>query len=363
MMLLSGLIPPRASAQDEKSEPPQNSPSYLMRMERFRTNEHVCVLLRGDGQYHLENELLEETEVFEGSLALPDLQKVERLLDSDELFLLSQEKLVAPLIGIQDDLLLTVVRPGHLQTLTFHTPESRKPYETSLNPLLKWLEDLRKEKHVQLTEDAGKNNCLPPAKIEFSTRTAATTTKPPAADSSNTPRSTESDRTKDAAIVPVFTVRLIQSRIDTRDAETSCLIFYPDGRYHRERKNQHIGDKKVTIKIFEDFLHADEVQQLRQILDAPELQSRPYLEAPRVGSFREIEVTLLIVPRGDHIQKLEFWKYVEGFGIGSVDIQNNGMKLLKPFNQWLKSNIEDRKQAPLSSVAPNGCEPVNASNP
>jgi hypothetical protein len=69
-------------------------------------------------------------------LALADLQKLERLLGADELFQLTQEKIVMPMITVDNDkLLLSVLRPGYWQNLTLPDSESRKPLQQSLVPL------------------------------------------------------------------------------------------------------------------------------------------------------------------------------------------------------------------------------------
>jgi hypothetical protein len=45
------------------------------------------------------------------------------------------------------------------------------PYHESIVPLVDWLEELRKIKNrVKLREEAARNNCLPPPKLELKTR-------------------------------------------------------------------------------------------------------------------------------------------------------------------------------------------------
>src|SRR5438128_6340041 len=81
-----------------------------------------------------------------GVLALADLQKLERLLGADELFQLTQEKIVMPMITVDNDkLLLSVLRPGYWQNLTLPDSESRKPFQQSVVPLVKWLEEMEKQ--------------------------------------------------------------------------------------------------------------------------------------------------------------------------------------------------------------------------
>src|SRR5438128_12216165 len=78
-----------------------------------------------------------------GVLALADLQKLERLLGADELFQLTQEKIVMPMITVDNDkLLLSVLRPGYWQNLTYLTPKAESPFSNhwfpSSNGSRKW---------------------------------------------------------------------------------------------------------------------------------------------------------------------------------------------------------------------------------
>jgi hypothetical protein len=154
--------------QDSSATPP----SYLMRLVHAHVYENDCVLVRGDGQYHLERETAQKTEIFEGMLPLPELQKVEHFLSADELLALNEDKLLKPSsAGPSVQVILSVHRPGHWQNLTFPEPGSWESYQESVVPLIKWLEEMRKAKNrVKLREEIARNNCLPPPKLELKTR-------------------------------------------------------------------------------------------------------------------------------------------------------------------------------------------------
>jgi hypothetical protein len=162
-----GFVSPMR-AQDDSSAPP----AFLMRLVHAHTYENVCVLVRGDGQYHLERETAAKTDVFEGTLLLPELQRVEHFLDANELFELAEDKSLKPASsGDSVQVILSVHRPGRWQNLTFPTPASWESFHDSVVPLLAWLEDLRKAKNrVKLREEIARNNCLPPPKLELKTR-------------------------------------------------------------------------------------------------------------------------------------------------------------------------------------------------
>ena len=149
-----------------------DTPSFLMRLVHARTYENLCVLVRGDGQYHFERETGAKTDVYEGTLTLPELQRVEHLLGADELMVLTEDKSLKPAsAGMSVQVILSVHRPGRWQNLTFPTPQSWEDLHQSVVPLLDWLEDLRKAKNrVKLREEVARNNCLPPPKLELKTR-------------------------------------------------------------------------------------------------------------------------------------------------------------------------------------------------
>jgi hypothetical protein len=149
---------------------------YLLRMERLRSDQDVCVLVRRDGQYHLERLHRYGIRVFEGELPNGALGSLENLLTKDRLFQLQQSDIVVPhTTGAMDQLFVSVLRPAHWQNLEFDSAESRKPYEEFLNPLLKWLDDLQKKEAKELTEESGRNNCLPAREVKLQTRSGEKT--------------------------------------------------------------------------------------------------------------------------------------------------------------------------------------------
>ena len=143
-----------------------------MRLVHAHNYENVCVLVRADGHYHFERDTAQKTEIFEGTLALPDMQHIEHLLAAEELFELSEDKIVkAPLSENEVQLILSVHRPGHWQNLTFPQASSWEAYHDSVLPLVQWLEEMRKARNrVKLREEAARNNCLPSPKLELKTR-------------------------------------------------------------------------------------------------------------------------------------------------------------------------------------------------
>jgi hypothetical protein len=327
--------------------------AYLLRMERLRRTEDVCVLIRGDGQYHLERLVADKARIFEGALDAPTLQNLEHILADGELFQLTQDKIIMPLISEMDELDISVLRPGHWQNLRFPPGDSRAHYGRILNPLIKWFENIQREQHRELSEDAARNSCLP-------TRTLELKTRGPAASGGSTAATPLSSSTTSATNNYVF--RLESHKIGGQTAENTCIIVYPDGRYHLERKTQRIASKEVSIAVFEDAVWAGELQKLTQILDNPELQKKTYEEPPYGRPMLEAEFTSLTVPRVDHLQKVSIWRGSEFRRLGSIGgpppLIDHGSKLLKPLQQWLKNNIEQRKTSALPGTTPSKCVPA-----
>jgi hypothetical protein len=151
---------------------PSTAPSYLMRLVHAHNYENVCVLVRADGQYHFERETAQKTDIFEGTLAQAEMQQLEHLLTAQELFELTEDKIAKSAVDEHAvQVILSVHRPGHWQNLTFPQASSWESYHESVLPLVQWLEEMRKAKNrTKLREEAARNNCLPPPKLELKFR-------------------------------------------------------------------------------------------------------------------------------------------------------------------------------------------------
>lgn len=348
-VLLLGVNATLAAQTPQLAPPVSQAPAYLLRMERLRPAKGVCVLVRGDGQYHVERLSSEDIDIFEGILSAQDLQTLFHMVNEGELLQLSQDKISTPMItsGL-DEFDIAVLRPGHWQSLAFPAPESRKPHEQVVNPLLHWLEELEKQKHVSLPEDEARNNCLPPGEIALKTRTPPQQAQPATA---------SPPETAPSATVPAYLFQLLRDTLTRRELERTCVIVYSDGRYHFERKTQSLGNTLVQTSIFEDAIPAAEVGHLREILDKPELVNHKYQELPSVLTM-DADIIRLFVPRGASTQRLNFWRYFGAMRIGSggmPDVHNQGMKVYQPLGDWFKTNIEQRKTAPTKAATATRC--------
>jgi hypothetical protein len=147
---------------------------YLLHLETMNFDQQVCVLLQRDGEFHLEEEKGDHTKVFEGSLSDGELLEIKKLIDDDQLRILTQKQIVPPSANIlMDELHVDVFRGDHWQDLFFLDVSSRKPFDRSIAPLVRWLEGLHKEPHRELSEDEGKNDCQLPKRIVLRSRNPA----------------------------------------------------------------------------------------------------------------------------------------------------------------------------------------------
>jgi len=167
-ILISGGLP--AFAQSERPTDSAISP-YLVRVQRTTPGNTFCVLLRHDGQFHLETSHGDRTEVWEGSLPSSELRKVQRMLDSDGLPRLSHDKPPgSPKTRVSQILQISIFRTDHWQNLIFMDENGSHSVPRSLDPFLNWVGSLHKQPHQELDEDKGKNNCQSPRQIELRKR-------------------------------------------------------------------------------------------------------------------------------------------------------------------------------------------------
>jgi len=166
-VLISGGLP--AFSQSERPADSEIS-RYLVRVQRTTPGNAICVLLRHDGQFHLETAHRDRTKVLEGSLPSSELLKVQRMLDNDGLPRLSQEKPGSPrMTRVSEILQISIFRTDHWQNLIFMDDNGSQTVPRSLDPLLNWLDSLHKQPHQQMNEES-KNNCQSPKKIELRKR-------------------------------------------------------------------------------------------------------------------------------------------------------------------------------------------------
>jgi hypothetical protein len=307
-------------------------------MERQRGLEDACILVRSDGPYHLERDVGDKVDVYEGDLAADNLRQIEHWVSADELFQLTQDKIVAPIFSQgKDAVILAVNRPGRWQNLAFPAPTTWKPYHQSVAPLADWFDAMLSAKHrVRLREEQARNNCIPPREIKFSSRARAT--KPQA--------------------TPEFLFVLRNTRIEGKLGVKVCSVVYADGRFHREVRTQQMQSVAVTTAIYEGRENDQEMQQLRAILSAPDLLAPRSQLLPSGGMMKEGEIATLTLPDHQKPKTRFFWRYVPEGLMGARIFDESGMKVLEPLAHWVKEDVEARSAEPVANGTLNDCAPI-----
>ena len=355
LFILAGYLLTARPAFGEDSASPA-SPTYLLRMERGTRAENVCILVRGDGQFHLERTAPNRSRIYEGSFPASSLQELQQMLDTGELQKLSQDQISVELVSEDlDQMLLAIRRPEHWQKLSFPTARTRKPFRNSLDPLVKWLDRVKQQ--PQEVGNATPSRCMPPAEA-----TAGQTVQ------SSTKQSPANPYVMRMIVDYMSTQTLSRNGAPTPTAATAidekiertCVVVYRTGRYRLEKSKQEFGGK-MRGEVFRDSLSEAQLQDLERILDAPELKGLHHPTAQAGVTVREGETTDLFIPRGEETQRLMFATYfgarTQGLGMRDQTRINvdEEVQLLRPLRKWLKQNVEEKKVPPAKDVPPTNC--------
>jgi len=282
------LLPTLASSQVETAP-------YLLRMEHTSLEDHVCVLVQKRGFFHMEVDRSDSTRVFEGTLSADGLGRLQNDLQDPELKALSQNQIEEPLIRKPEFLALNISRGENGQQLVFRSADSQEPYRKSLQPIIQWLNNLHKQPHKELSEDAGKNNCLAPGKIALKKRTEQAPPVSPAADSNNTAPLDSSNPTA-ANAEPVRTLLQLSSLgVKSHVTRQACVLIVANGFYRAEEQQQKEGSKRVETRVTGGKFAPDELSELQRLLDDPaiaKIQHRKTSRAviPMSGEMLNLEI-------------------------------------------------------------------------
>ena len=350
------------SAASGQSYPP-NYP-YLLRLDHYAFGDHSCALLQNTGAFHLEVDHGDEVKVFEGTIDSSKLLEIQHELNSQPLVSLSPQQIEEPIVrsGRYEKLQVTVFRGDGWQDLFFRSSDSQRAFKQSLQPLVRWLDDLHKVPHRELSEDAGKNNCLPRTPIVLQKRGAsmqqAVTAKTradvlPAGQSPQTLDSAQ--QTSPAAAAPVTPMLRIHSlEIKSGNAVDRCVLVAQSGAFHFERRTQKNG-KPVDTEISAGRFSSDELEQLRQILDDPRLAKMKHREhregraVPVLGNWLEVTISR---PTGNQLLVLTsaFDRAEFPFYGGDGPLQSAG-----PLMKFVTEHAEGEQAERLSKEERNGC--------
>jgi hypothetical protein len=353
-VLLCGI----ASAQSNSGA----SYPYLLRLEHSTFTGHSCALLQTTGAFHLEFYHGDDIKVFEGSVPANDLLELEGDLNDESVVDLSQPQVEEPLLSTQiDELQVSIYRGDAWQDLFFRSRDSERPFDRWLQPLVRWLDNLHKLPHRELSEDQGKNNCLPRKPIRLRTRDAG------AAPDAATPKTTaqilaipasrphpQPAQPRMPRPVPAL-LRVYSFAVQSGGAHESCVLLGENGMYRFEDRAQKVG-KPVNTKIAAGQITPDDLQQLRHILDDPALAAVQHHEPPGHGDVPVIGDLLDITvsrPAGvQHVILSSRFRHPDFVAFYSGDADSS---LAQPLLKFLSDHVENNPPGILDPSKRNGC--------
>jgi hypothetical protein len=347
-------------------------------MQRVTSQVNACVLLRQDGNYHLERDLGDTTEVFEGELTADELSRLQVWLDDEQLQKVTREQIMTPLVSqSKDELQINVFRGDHWQDLVFLSSESRAPFH-ALTALLEWFNALHNEPHRVIPEDAGKHNCLMPGRIAFGARPTSAPPVPnaeagPAGQDSSSVQKSAANTARDqlGQTSPPYLVRLLHESFDRSGVDGTCAIVYASGLYRVEHSSQAFGGK-VHAKIYQSMIDATRRQELQQLLEdshlkAIEMGNLPdeFFEKLQLGHtsmdirFLLSDATFVWIPREKVVQNLAFADDLRvQTALGNhYSVSDKDAKYIRPLEKWVKSELRADKNVLVNGATATFCEP------
>ena len=342
------LAPVIASAQVKKS-------AYLLRLEHTSSESHLCVLLKKNGFFHLESDHGDSTKVFEGSLDTEPLGRVQRELQDKELEALSQSQIEEPLNPKPEFLQFDISRDDEWQELTFFSAESQQPYRRSLQPLIRWLDDLHKVPHKELSEDAGKNNCLPPGKIALRRRGEEAPHKSGEI-RSNPARVPATEAPVEQPDATPALLRVSSLGVKSHVVRQACFLVTATGFYRAEEREQKEGSSIRKTKIAGGKFTPEEASQLQQLLNDPAIADIHHRKTSRTVLPMSGEMLNLQISRPPGVQDVVLSssfnrRDVPFFYSGDGDIQS-----AQPLLKFLAEHIWMNNSGGLDPNLRNGCQ-------
>ena len=362
LLVLSVLFAPLLSwSQSEGTVSP-----YLTRIEHQTRDENVCMLVLQGGRYHLERTTSAGARVYEGALDASAISEVESLVNAPALSSLQQSQIGSSAAGDDvDQLMITTPRAAGWQTLTFPNSKSRKPYKSSIDPLLKWLDHNKQQQNP--IAGAAATRCVPPHETSAAKGLATPNASNPYLmrivvdhyESLSSGTGFSMDKGSAGESIGGSTATQVKDSSSFRITRT-CAVVYASGRYRFEKSVREAGS--VTHSdVYRESLNKTQLDELRQILDNPKLVALPNNVAPTMLG-REGDLITLAILRNSVMQSLGFASSAPR--PASASLQDASMAALSaniglsnPVRKWVKQNLEDNKAALAKDVAPTTCVP------
>ena len=352
--LASALIWGVAAAQTPRTR-------YLLRLDHSNFEGHSCALLQTSGAFHLEIDHGDDVRVFEGSVGAKELTSIQADLNRDALANLTQQQIQEPLIRTRhDEVQLSIFRGDAWQDLFFQSSDSQQPFKSWLQPLVHWLEVLPRLPHRQMSEDEGKNRCLPMGVIALRKRGGAqreslapkTTMHVLYGGPTPQPQPPPPPVTVQS-VSPLLMLRSLETRSES--AHESCVLVGENGMYRFEDRTQKAG-KPVRTKIISGQVKPGELQQLHQILDDPGLAAIQHHEppghdaVPMMGDKLDITISR---PAGD--QNFVLSSYYNRPDFPAFYRGDADRSVARPLLKFLSEHVENNTVGVLDPSKRNSC--------
>jgi hypothetical protein len=151
-------------------------------------------------------------------------------------------------------------------------------------------------------------------------------------------------------VQPQFVVMVRYARIDVpRSASDTCLVVFPDGRFHLEQDSEWPPPSKTQI--FEDSLTKESLNSLTTLLVAEELKSLQTTNEE--VKIEQGEMVSVFIPRGKAVQALAF----AGFVGSATQPAKKLPAALEPLLNWFHTTVKGVKQQKLRAL--KGTKPTH----
>jgi hypothetical protein len=362
-VLSAGLL--KAQAQTAAPNAPEG-PAYLLRLERTRGGKDVCVLLQQNGQYHLEHHTVKKTRVFEGDLNLDELRSISQAVSGDQLSNLKQTQIPESMLDSGGDLtLLAFFRKGDWQQLSFNNSSARAPFRESLDPLLRWLDNLQERKVPELSDGHAPSDCQPsknlPSLGRSSSPDAQSVPPVPTSKAITVGSGSGAGASSGSTAIPrqsKYIFRMQETKGHSRKLLATCVILSASGAYHLVKESGR-GGTSGQSSVLDGTLDRAALVSLRQILDAPDVKAERSMRDQLGENANQFALVFkdgadsflmfLSIPREGGTQQIASWRTVRlslsNFPPLGLPLEH-GEKLLQPFREWLKANIDDKRAVP-----------------
>jgi hypothetical protein len=160
------------------------------------------------------------------------------------------------------------------------------------------------------------------------------------------------------AMTPLLRVQRMRMPDAYNDTmEDTCIQVRDDGSYHLEKRKQRPDQPRAEVKVYDDAVPPETLEQLRQLLEKSELRA---LQGDDFGPGESMfiqnsapEMLMIGITReGEPTQNLH---------IRQKATYDASKKTLKPLLEWAKQ-VEKRKLEPVKDAKPTHC-PIIITNP